>query len=107
MNDDSSYSSMFIAIFSSILLVLVMLSVIKNGDTMTFTSFLDFLSSNSSTFDFVNYVDYSIVGDWGLFNFLRDFFNLFIQVLNLAIYLTKIFIALIKFFLVLLAWVFA
>lgn len=94
-----SFTSAFINIFGIIILVILASSLLLSEvqEPLSFTSFMNFLSSQSFDFSFNNFIDYSIVGDWGLFNFLRDFFNLFIQGMNVIIYVVRLLIQLIVF----------
>lgn len=100
-----TFSGVIIPLFSCVILVCLCFSVLHNGDTLTFEGLLQFLSQNASSFEFATYVDYSIVGDWGLFNFLRDFLNLLMAPFSIAMYLTKLIVALIGFFFTLLKFI--
>lgn len=91
------YFPFVVSLFAFVVCVAIVFNVLRNGDTLTFTSFLQFLSEQGQNFNFVSFVDYSITSDWLVFNFLRDFLNIFIQIFNVAIYLSKLFIQLIVF----------
>lgn len=102
-SNQASYSRLFLSILLILSLLLLFVSLFRkanNGSDISFASFLDWLS-NLNTFQFnVNIQDFFIYGNWGVFDFLRNFFNiftglfgvivyLFSNLLNLFIYLTQ------------------
>lgn len=76
-----------VIIFS--LLIVNFLRIMTGYGSLTFESLLNYLQ-NAPSFDFYSIVsNYSITTDWGLFNFLRDFFNMFISLFNVIVFLAK------------------
>ena len=81
-------------IFFKILLIIFLLllslnfyRVIVGNHTVSFSSFITFLSE-TDTFDIPTLIrDLEIVADWGVFNFLRDFFNTFIAIIQALLYI--------------------
>lgn len=70
---------------------------IGDGTPLTFTSFLDYLS----TLDFgqvnLNLANISIVTDWGILNFLREFINFLLAGANFALTITSALINIVIF----------
>lgn len=85
----ASLANTIIALFAVVLLLLMTCSLIRGGDNITFTAFLEFLSQQGTNFAMTNFVDYSIVGDWGLFNFLKDFLNILMIPISVTVYVLK------------------
>lgn len=74
----------------AILLVSVVFSVLnQSNQTLTFTSFLEWLQNFHPTFTNVTYVSHAIGGDWGLFEFLRLPIDITIQVFDFLLFLVK------------------
>lgn len=94
-----SFSYAFINVLGIVLIIILLsnLLFLDSQTPLTFRSFLDFISSQNIDFSYQPYIDYTIQGDWSLFNFLRDFFNLFITALNYVIFMIKIFLELLSF----------
>lgn len=73
-----SKSSLFLSVVSIFVLILVLVNfvrVIRDGDYLSFTSFLEWLSTIRDfniSFD-INSLTTSV--NWGIFNGLRDFLN--------------------------------
>lgn len=65
-----------------ILLIFAVVGALRNQDIFTFRGFLDLLQ-NAPQID-LGWLNWETInlGDWGLFNFLRDFFNFFIEIIN-------------------------
>lgn len=87
--DKNSYS--FYRIFNIIFLVILIMCTIRftfTNTTITFTSFLEFLQGCPSIDlpkSFIN--NLTITETWGLFDFLRNFFNSLGTILGTAIWL--------------------
>lgn len=67
-------------VFGCVLIVLLSASLIRNSNnssSISFTSFLEYLSNSPDFSLSVSISDFRIVADWGFFNSLRDFFNIF------------------------------
>lgn len=82
-----------LVILLSSLLVLFVVAYIFNGgqnSNFTFGYFLDFVQSTKmQTFSFDFLQDFAITDNWGVFNFFRDFLNVFIDILNLLMFLVQ------------------
>ena len=84
-------------IFSGIFYFIIMLLLVfalyhtlaTDTTQLTFTSLLDWLHDFHPIIQNNSYVSNVMTGDWGLFDFLRVFFNLFIQVFDFALYAVK------------------
>jgi len=86
-----SMVSVVLGIFLIILLVVAMLGSLRGtGQTITFTGFLEYLSQSPSL-NFFDISSFKIVGDWGLFDFLRNFFNLFTTMIGVSIWIFQLF----------------
>lgn len=93
MNDlGNDKKSLFIAIagvFFYLFLFLFLISVfgvVNGGSEMTLRSFLEMLQGVPSI-TIPKFINYSIVGDWGVFNVFKNFFNLFIIGVNFVVYI--------------------
>lgn len=60
-----------------------------SSNTLNFTGFLKFLSNlNSVDIGAVNINSFVVGGDWGVFNFLRNFFNIFANLFGVVVWLS-------------------
>ena len=76
-SDFSVAGCVFKVFFGFMLIIALFWSLNSGADyTISFTSMLNYLSS-APTLDFTSISNFDIVSSWGVFNFLRDFFNLF------------------------------
>lgn len=75
-------------IFLLLLLVMVFRSL-SGVNSISFTSFLTWLRDFHPLLQNFSFVDLSIVGDWGIFNFFKDFLNIFMQVISVAVFVCK------------------
>lgn len=69
-----------LGIFTAILLILSLIGSLRSGAsgyTFSFVGLLEYLSNAPKIVPQFSLVAFSIGGDWGLFDFLRHFFNLF------------------------------
>lgn len=76
----SSYLGMCVSVFAVLLCFMLIVSLVRktaSGDPLTFSSLLNWLGNLRSFSLQVNISDFTIVADWGLFNFLRNFLNIF------------------------------
>lgn len=75
-------------IFLLILLATVVWRVRGSNNTLTFTAFLEFLSNlNSVEIGQVDVSSFAIGGNWGIFDGLRNFFNVFSNLLGVLVWL--------------------
>lgn len=72
-----------------IILAAGLLRKLSGGSSVpTFTGFLEMLTSVPDiSIPFINAGIIQQLGDWGIFNFLRDFLNIFIDLLNIVVFL--------------------
>ena len=77
-----------------LILMAALLRKLSGGSSIpTFTSFLEMLTSVPDiSIPFINAGIIQQLGDWGIFNFLRDFLNIFIDLLNIVVFLCNGFI---------------
>lgn len=79
----------------AMLLIFAIVRTARGYDIVYFSSFLDFISSNDFITNFGQLInpisnvisDLTIKSDWGLFNFLRDFFNVFSNIFGFVYWL--------------------
>lgn len=62
-----------------IIFIINVFRVVNGSKDVSFTGFLNWLSNLNFKGVTINISDYKIGDDWGLFNGLRDFFNIFAQ----------------------------
>lgn len=97
-----SESHNHINLFGFLIIILVIISLahfLRTGNLsdITFKGFIEFLS-NAPSFDISwSMVDLTIYGDWGIFNFLREFFNWFTDIWEVCITLFGMIIESIEF----------
>lgn len=97
-------------IFSLVVCVLLVAVLIRkftgNNTVPTFTSFLEFLTNiDTPTIPFLDVTRVSFP-DWGVFNFLRDFFIFFVDLGNVILFLINGIWIVINYVLVLFRWLF-
>lgn len=87
----------FVVLILLFLTLFRMTGNIGDGTPLTFSSFLEYLS----TLDFgqvnFNLANISIVTDWGIFNFLREFINFLLGGVNFALTITSALINIVVF----------
>lgn len=90
-----------------VLLVAVLIRKFTGNNTLpTFTSFLEFLTNiDTPTIPFLNVTPVSL-GDWGAFNFLRDFIIIFVDLGNVILFLINGIWIIINYVLVFFRWLF-
>lgn len=88
-------SVLFVFLFA--LLVINLFRRINNGTNVSFNGFLDMLSRSNSFSITVNISDFTINGNWGLIDGLRQFFNVFAQIFGVLVWLGSNLINLILF----------
>lgn len=90
-----------------VLILAVLIRRFNNSDDIpTFTSLLEFLS-NIKTFE-IPFLSFSPVsfGDWGIFNFLRDFIASISQIVNVGVFICNGLVVLIQYIIVFCQWLF-
>lgn len=93
-------------IFSILLLVMIFRKFTGNNTTPTFTSFLEMLTNvKTPSIPFVNY-SFSSLGDWGVFNFLRDFLNVFVDLFNVILFLVNGIMSLFQYVVSFVSWLY-
>ena len=75
-----------IIIICCILLFLSLIRTVYNKDSVSLVSFVDFLQT-APNIAFSSFVDFTITADWGVFNFLRSFLNIFTGALSVLIFI--------------------
>lgn len=84
--EKASYIIEILAIIIAIILIANLIRSITNTGFLTFESFIN-QCSNFSSIPFVSFNDLTITADWALFNFFRDFLNLFTAPLTILIFI--------------------
>lgn len=90
-----------------VLLVAMLIRKFTGNNTVpTFTSFLEFLTNiDTPTIPFLNVTPVSL-GDWGVFNFLRDFIIIFVDLGNVILFLVNGMWIIINYVFVFFRWLF-
>ena len=86
MNKADNFLSVVIVIFTILFIVSYVRSLVGAGE-ITFTSFLEFIQSVPEVSFASNFIDLTILGDWGIFDFLRNFLNIFTNLMSVIVYL--------------------
>lgn len=86
MSKADNFLSVVIVIFTILFIVSYVRSLVGAGE-ITFTSFLEFIQSVPEVSFASNFIDMTILGDWGVFEFLRQFLNIFTNLISVIVYL--------------------
>lgn len=78
---------LMLLIFFGIIFLRVFWVLRGSSNTVNFTGFLEFLSNLNSVDINVSVSNFVIGGDWGVFEFLRNFFNIFAQLFGVIVWL--------------------
>jgi len=76
-------------VFFVILIAMLFSSLVGNNNTITFSSLIDWIENYHPAIDNFSFVDLTIQDDWGLFNGLKDFFNVIMQIFSFLVYIFK------------------
>ena len=76
-----------LGIFSTILLIINFSRSVIGSSNVSFSSFLNFLSSIDIFQITINISDFTIPGNWGIIDGLRLFLNVFAQAIGVVVYL--------------------
>lgn len=77
-------------VFGIILMFLIATALIRQSaglSDISFGGFLNYISNTPSFIPRLNITKFGIVGDWGLFEGLKNFFNIFAKMFGIIIYL--------------------
>lgn len=85
-NKADNFLSIVIVIFTILFVVSYVRSLLGASD-ITFASFLEFIQSVPEVSFASTFIDLTIVGDWGIFEFLRNFLNIFTNIFSVLIFL--------------------
>lgn len=100
-NEAKSSISFVLSIFLFTLIVINLIKVALGSNTVTFTGFLNYLSSFGSTFSVPNLKSclstFTINKSWGILDDLRQFFNLCAKPLGIIYYLFSNLLYLLEF----------
>lgn len=86
MSKADNFLSVVIVIFTILFIVSYVRSLVGAGE-ITFTSFLEFIQTVPEVSFATNFIDLTILGDWGVFDFLRNFLNIFTNLISVIVYL--------------------
>lgn len=81
-----NFLSIVIVIFT-ILFIVSYVRSLTGASEITFTSFLEFIQTVPEISFANSFIDLTILGDWGIFDFLRNFLNVFTNIFSVLIYL--------------------
>lgn len=82
-------SNIFVTIFV-LLFVIAFARILFGGAPLSFTNFLQRLTSVPDVTVSMSVFNFSIVGSWGFFDFLRVFLNSIIGIANFAVYFSSL-----------------
>lgn len=85
MSKSSKIILRVLLIVSVCLVLLALIRTINGGTPVTFSGFLEYVS-NCPNITSRAWLDYTIYADWGVFNFLRDFLNIFTSLFSVLLY---------------------
>lgn len=74
---------------SFIMILLLFIALIRNAQGwqhLTFSGFLEYLTTSPTIIPSFSITDFAIVSDWGLFNGLKDFLNIFTQLFGIIVW---------------------
>lgn len=80
----SIVGNVLLVVFLSIL-VINYIRVLSSGEVLTFQAFIEYLS-NVYALPLPNLSSLAITGDWGVFEFLRYFFNTLVSIFNFGVW---------------------
>ena len=101
-----SYSRLTIlSLLLCLLFIIAFFRSVNGSEPLTFTGLLETLS-NSPKIALTNFLDFSINGDWGFFDFFRDFINLLSSILSVIVWLFSQLIQCIQYFVYIINFVF-
>lgn len=85
----SDKANLVINVFAIIIALLFIANYIRLASSSGFLTFESFIQqcSTFSQFPLTNFIDLRIIADWGIFNFFRDFLNIFSTILSISLYL--------------------
>ena len=96
-------------ILATILLIIAVFRITYNpvsNNVPSLTNLLDYLTTiNPVDIGFIN-DSVIVLGDWGIFNFLRDFVSFFIQIINVIIFIFNGLINIVLYAYSVLRWIF-
>lgn len=107
-DENKSFIVKTIGILALIVLISMLIrSLILGFNTsVSFTSFLQYLGNAPDVVPSFSITDFEIKESWGIFNFLRDFFNPFVNLMGFAAWVTLMFVRCLYFLFYLLRFFF-
>ena len=94
-----------LTLFLCLLFFVAFFRSINGSEPLTFTGLLETLS-NSPKIALTSFIDFSISGDWGFFDFFRDFINVLGSVLSVIVWLFSQLIQCLQYFVFIVDFVF-
>lgn len=85
MSNKKSFIFNILFLVFSILFIISLIRTMTGAPTLTFAGFLESLTTVPQI-SVGGFVDLTIVGDWGIFEFFRSFLNFFANALSILIY---------------------
>lgn len=100
-------NSLLILVFCILLVFLLFRKFMGNSNIPTFSSFLEMLTTvKTPEVPFVSFSFTSITASWGVFDFLKDFLNLFVDAFNVILFLINGLISLASYVMFFCRWLF-
>lgn len=94
-------------LFLLVILIISLFRRVLGGSYISFNGFLDYLSSVHGVSVDINISDFSIPGNWGVIDGLRQFFNIFAKMFGVIVWLASNLVNLILFVAQFVSFVFA
>ena len=88
MSNRKSFVFNILFLVFSVLFIISLVRTMSGEPALTFAGFLENLSS-APQITISGFIDLTIVGDWGFFEFFRSFLNFFTSALSLLIYIAS------------------
>ena len=85
MSNRKSFVFNILFLVFSILFIISLIRTMTGAPVLTFAGFLESLTTVPQI-NLASFIDLTIVGDWGIFEFFRSFLNFFTSALSLLIY---------------------
>lgn len=88
-SSSSSVPNLIMIVFVMLLVYALFRVFFSSGQTLTFTGLLDTLANFKAPFPNLSIANNAITAEWGIFNFFKDFLNIFINIFDFATFLAK------------------
>ncbi|MBE5735420.1 MAG: hypothetical protein E7361_03135 [Clostridiales bacterium] len=89
INSNTTLSKMILRILLITACMLLIINFARSlfaGNDLSFSSFLEWLGNVDSAYFDVGITDFTIYGNWGVFDFLRGFLNIFTGLFSVIVF---------------------